>query len=267
MFISIFLLFTPFTSAYPIEGEKIAAVLEQLSPFIYLNSVSDYSIKFDEQKAHNAGISQDAIKIGKEYESFHNQAVSSIKQRGIYDAKLVDQTALKQFEPFFLFVAETGMMHQKTLTTPTADVSGTVPLIRIVKQKGVEQNTKNKNRLIDVCGGSREHPHHCPARVPSRISRSSSSAMSTYLISSGFHNTYYPGCGTARPSCPGFTRWISTYSCASGIFRTEAWLTGSGSSWSYSTQTPEPNPEIFSYGWPVWWWYDYVSWWHSAYCN
>ncbi len=117
------------------------------------------------------------------------------------------------------------------------------------------------------CSGE-DAPAACPPRWNYWMSWSTRAQVESWLASSGYHYTAgYAGQDgndytvqmappAAWPNCGVF-----------GCFRSQARIFGSGSSWSYNVQEPEPNPEIwYTYSWPEWWWGKYVDWWHHNYC-
>jgi hypothetical protein len=67
--------------------------------------------------------------------------------------------------------------------------------------------------------------------------------------------------------CPNdFTRGRGYYGpygyCSSPRFRDQGRTDGSP---YFTIQYGEPNPEIYSYSWPYWYWDAYVFWWHQTY--
>jgi hypothetical protein len=210
--------------------------LNKLTPYMVLNK--DYTVAFDSAKAKMDKLPNNYIKLGERYEKYHNNFVKIARTEGINSSKINQLPDRQLFSAFF------ESKDTKMTTQVTAAASSL------------------------VCGGSQQQPHRCPARIDSGVYRKSQTEISAYLRSSGFHNTYWPGCGSQRYNCAtDFTRWVSAYSCTWGSFRTQANLFQNGTRWSYRTQSPEPNPEIFSYSWPVYWWGPYVQWWHISFCN
>src|SRR6266550_2687823 len=121
--------------------------------------------------------------------------------------------------------------------------------------------------MLNHCSGQ-DVPAACPPRFNYWMSWATKAQVESFLTSSGYHLTagYAGGDGldwtvqmvppAAFPNCGIF-----------GCFRSQARGFGSGSSWSFNLQEPEPNPEIwFTYTWPEWWWGTYVNWWHHNYC-
>ena len=63
-----------------------------------------------------------------------------------------------------------------------------------------------------------------------------------------------------------YADWVQAYGCADGVFRIQS-IVGqtTNDEWQFSQHhwPSEPNPEIFDYGWPSWWWGPYVLAWHG----
>ncbi len=213
--------------------------LNSLSPYMKINK--DYSVTFDISKAKANGLPKRLIQMGVEYSAYNNKSVAIIKSEGIYSGKLKALPESSKFNAVF-----------DAMSSGSADAT-------------MRAATTTSNL---VCGGSQQQPHICPARKNSGIFKATKTEISNNVKSQGFHNTYWPGCGSTGYSCPeDFTKWVNAYSCTWGSFRTQARILQQGSSWTYWTQTPEPNPEIFSYNWPVYWWGQYVQWWHNRLCR
>ncbi|MFH0836066.1 MAG: hypothetical protein V1834_02780 [Candidatus Micrarchaeota archaeon] len=241
------------------DGKTMKTTMQALTPFMNLDE-SDYSVSFDYSRAKISGLSANALRLGKNYERFHNQVISSV-MRGTYPAG-IDSSLSAEFEPMFRYVAETGDM-----------ISASSPIsinkMRTANALSFDSFVPSFTRRLSylVCGGDQQHPHKCPTRVNTGIYKSTLTEMQNYLKSAGYHNTYWPGCGIGGYPCQyDFSKTAYAYGCNGGQFRNQANIAKSGSKWTYSWQSPEPNPEIFSYSWPVYWWGTYVNWWHNSYC-
>ncbi len=241
-----------FASQTTADGKDIAVAMKAVAP--YMKMQKDYTVVFDESAARKAGIDAATAAVGRDYAAFHNPLMASIRKNGIYDAK-PDPVLAARFEPFFQYVAETGDIGLTAVTAARAE-----SLLF-----SSEPKTLRKVLFQTACGGGRSRPHSCPARAESGVYRNTLADLSSYLRSNGFQITRPPGCGYGCTT--DFTRWVNAYSCSWGSFRTQANARQVGNRWTYSTQTPEPNPEIFHYIWPAYpWWGSYVQWWHQSYC-
>ncbi|MEP0824649.1 MAG: hypothetical protein HRF40_04120 [Nitrososphaera sp.] len=210
-------------------------MLTELEPFMTVNE--DKSVTFDSKAARKEGITAEDIRVGQEFVDMQNEMMQVVKKEGM-DSPNIDRAKVKKFERFFLAVAN-GNRSSAESGEATAQASG------------------------DVCGGSQSNPHPCPLWQESRVYRSSEQAITEYLWAQGFHRTLqYASYGNPYD----FTEGCDAYGCSSPIFRTQAIIYQSGSQWTYRYQTPEPNPEIYDYVWPVYWWGSYVQWWHENYC-
>ncbi len=56
-----------------------------------------------------------------------------------------------------------------------------------------------------------------------------------------------------------YAKNVNAFGCNNGELRSQGLVTGT---YTYNSQSPEPNPELLSYIWPVWWWGNYVLTWH-----
>ncbi len=114
--------------------------------------------------------------------------------------------------------------------------------------------------ILNVCGGSEDHPHPEP-RIEQKI-YSEIGSLNTHLLDQGYHLADFYASTLEWGQDRDYTKIVivDKYGCGSGPFRDQALIT----SWNtYNHQSPEPNPEVLRYGWPVWWWPSYVSWWHA----
>lgn len=113
------------------------------------------------------------------------------------------------------------------------------------------------------CGRFRD-PSPCPPRPDSLLFFPSEAAVRDHLVSLGYHQTApYAGGGSGRD----FTLEIEVDTCGCCAFRSQAiYRQTSTQSWTYNTQSPEPNPEVLDYRWPTWYWGVYVLWWHQVFC-
>jgi len=121
----------------------------------------------------------------------------------------------------------------------------------------------SSSRSPDLCGGFAQ-PSFCPDRVSSGFFGTSEAAVIEELIGLGYSQTS----AYASFSNPNdYTLEIPVEGCGCCAFRSQAIYSGSGSSWTYSTQGPEPNPEVLNYfPWPYWYWPTYNFWWHQRFC-
>lgn len=224
-------------------AEFLEEAIKEVTPFISISN--EYIATFDVEQAKKEGVSQKHIKTGQELVDITNELATIYRSPETEQSKQklqeIDQK-LKKFEPFFLKVATKGYN-----TTSQGDAVGI---------------------LQTACGGDRNSPHTCPPRVNSGVYRSTLQGIKDYLVSQGYHQTAWYACGSSPlyPCEYDYTKVVNAYSCPNGPFRNQANIYQSGSQWTYSYQTPEPNPEIFTYVWPAWWWGDYVRWWHRYYC-
>ncbi|MFH1200668.1 MAG: hypothetical protein V1708_06385 [Candidatus Micrarchaeota archaeon] len=208
----------------------MTAAVYQIAPFTKVNA--DYSVTIDVAKARASGISEATIAFAQKFVAYQNAEIKALKNNKTIAVP-------QDIEAFYNHVKGTGEINRQ------GQGQGAITSL--------------------VCGGDQQHPHYCPSRPLSHIYRNTQAEMASYLrTAQGFHGTNWPGCGQGGYTCANdFTKWVWAYNCVWGSFRTQAYTIPDLGHWTYWTQTPEPNPEIFSYPWPVWWWGTYVQWWHG----
>ena len=119
---------------------------------------------------------------------------------------------------------------------------------------------------LEACGGGFSNPHPCPRRVYSSMRWETLEEVKRYLESHGFHVVPRYAVYSDQMYGRDYAKVVCAYGCCNGPFRHEAVIVQKDGKWTYYSQTPEPNPEIFSYDAPAWWWDAYVAWWHLRYC-
>ena len=114
-----------------------------------------------------------------------------------------------------------------------------------------------------VCDGGYNDPHPRPPWIYRHGGYSTKAEVGDHLINGhGYHETAYYASYSYGVD---YTKVVSAYGCNWGPFRSQAFVSrdSNGVTWGYSTQSPEPNPEILGYIWPAPWWGPYVQWWHE----
>jgi hypothetical protein len=158
-------------------------------------------------------------------------------------------------------IARAARRHEK-LSMHASDFAFVVPFFRYEAQVGMRRQC-----------GSFSNPTACPARIPSNECFPTDDAAEQQVISLGYHRTADYAGGTSGHD---FTLVVPDPTCGSGPFRSQAIVHQLEDLWTYNTQGPEPNPEIFGsvpgeadendYDWPYFWWGTYVFWWHTFFC-
>lgn len=125
--------------------------------------------------------------------------------------------------------------------------------------------------LAGHCSGPNEYPAFCPPWWNVHLGWSKAEVVN-YLLGQGYHQTADYASGY---NADDYTKVVGDpddyANCNTpGAWRAHALVPDSPDgqgSWYYSSQMPEPNPELTTYGWPEYpWWGDYVRWWHGTYC-
>jgi hypothetical protein len=151
---------------------------------------------------------------------------------------------------------------QESLSMRAADFAFVAPFFRYEAQAGMRRQC-----------GSFSNPTVCPARIASNQCFPTDDAAEQQVISLSYHRTAdYAGGASGHD----FTLVVPDPTCGSGPFRSQAIVHQLAGLWTYNTQGPEPNPEIFGavpgeadandYDWPYFWWGAYVFWWHTFFC-
>lgn len=113
--------------------------------------------------------------------------------------------------------------------------------------------------------GTRNNPDTCPDRIDSGQFFCTEQDVVDHLLSLGYHKTAGYACGF---NCPYDYTLVIDHPCGNnGPYRNQGIIDLlENELWTYSAQSPEPNPELHSYTWPYFSWPGYVNWWHRVYC-
>ncbi|MBU1165734.1 MAG: hypothetical protein ABIJ34_00015 [archaeon] len=250
LFVVGLLLLASFSSAALQQANEETIYLEKITP--YMKIIDGNILVFDEKTARNVGLDDAYIRFTTEYVDYNNKMICSF--------------SIMTEEQNFCNSAFSHTEFQIISNKYNQSSDYAKELGRLFAKANAGSGVYKSASDGIVCGGSRDMPHTCPARRESGIYYSSLSSLSSMVRSAGYHNTYWPGCGSSDYRCDrDFTRWTGAYGCSSssGALRYQLSARQSGTRWTYWTQGVEPNPEILSYSWPVWWWGGYVNWWHT----
>jgi hypothetical protein len=225
------------------EIQQLEDQLEAVMRFIITDQKGKQRLLREE--ALKAGISMEAVNIGQRLVKIFNR------------------------------IAKAASNEEEASSSLTAeDFAFIDPLFRRFAKKGISplssenQSSVASNQLVIFphCG-SFISPTPCPPRMEAGVVFSSREDATQHLLSLGYH--LVPRYATVPGGFKNdFALVIDNADCGSGPFRKEAALQHHGECWTFYTQGPEPNPEIFSYValWPYPWWPEYVFWWHRFYC-
>jgi hypothetical protein len=205
-----------------------------------------------------------------------------------FDAETADQleALLAQVEPF-VYIDDQGMQRIRMQDARDAGVSGEALGLghRMIALNNRILHAAQRDEQLDLTPadyafieplflkqalsqtdpcGTRQSPAPCPPWVESRQYFNTEQEARNHLLAQGFHQTV--GYATGGPAGRDFTRVVAGHPCGGSSFRTHAIIRRDGQCWTYSTQTPEPNPEVLGYIWPRFNWVGYVRWWHAVHC-
>ena len=244
--------------------ERAFSVMEE-----YVTYNHDKNISFDVVTALRDGsTSQLDVDIALEFAMHSNRIINatrgSLTQTNELEANNIELVrALQEFEEGrfrSMFGDKVG---------PIGSASGIMPALHeqtdaltsstLASPENALQETSHRARSHSTaCGGSFQSPSPEPPVIPKRWF-SSEDGAERHLTSNGYHRV--PQYASANYGND-FAKTTSAYGCNNGEMRSQAIVFQSGIYWRHSTQSPEPNPEILSYDWPVYWWGAYVAWWH-----
>lgn len=216
------------------EGDMMAKAFKAATPYITISE--DRTVNFNVGEAQKGGLDKAAIDLVKDYVKLQNQSMKELAKGK--STTSVDKEMFERFKPFFERVATKGL----------GDIPASIPAAGDI------------SIMATACGGSSDNPHPCPPWNNSGWFTTTHANVVARLLYIGYHKTAAYACGDNPED---YSVVVSAYNCSNGPFRKQAIIFGSGASWSYRTQSPEPNPEVFSYVWPAYWWGGYVSWWHG----
>ena len=189
----------------------------------YMTVTEERQITFDKKAAKEAGLSKKVIKFGKEYSELQNDMIKKVKKG---DNVKLDKEKSKKFDKFFNKVKEGNTSFSLQSLIPVAYAAN-----------------------CNYWG-----PHNQPDAV---AGTASFTPITNYLVYLGYHQVQKPYSGD--PSID-YAKDVTAFGCDDGVFREQAIIR---SALTYDTYNPEPNPEVFSYDWPAWWWGPYVLAWHG----
>jgi len=231
---------TPSPAMADWQIQQLQDELEAVMPFIVTDDKGKQRLLRAE--ALRAGLSMEAVNIAQRLVNITNRITKAAGKDEDIDPNL-NAEDFAFIDPLFRRWASNGFSDQS--------VSGVMT---------------NQATIFPHCG-SFINPGPCPPRVDSGLLFSSKQEVIQHLLALGYHQV--PRYATVRGGFTNdFAQVVDKTDCGFGPFRIEAALRHHGECWTYYTQGPEPNPEIFSYValWPYPWWPEYVYWWHRFYC-
>jgi hypothetical protein len=219
----------------------IAGWIKEITPYISVNDQK--MLIFDENDAIAGNLSEKSFRLAKVFVAVNNKEMSQIQDGEQIQLSDQDKAFYELVKPFFANVAKNNV---------------TIGVSKTSRRSG-----KLKSLAMLACGGGYSKPHRCPKTEIDGRKFSSYNDTRNWLLSHGFHLTDR----RARySSAEDFTKCENAYGCDGCIFRMQAWIFKNGKSWNYKKQREEPNPEVWTYRWPAWWWGTYTFQWHHDIC-
>lgn len=196
-------------------------------------------------KAKQAGLSPDAIAIGRRLVNLNNQIVQANR---IGSEPRINNNQFAELDSLFSTLARSELVKSKPL-----------------------DNDSNRNHVYAPpqggCGGFLDVTP-CPPIIESGRFFASKADVTNHVLFLGYHHTpRYATTPAGFANQIDFTLVVSKAGCDSAsAFRNEVVIRQEAECWTYNTQGPEPNPEILSYIWPYKLWPLYVYVWHRVLC-
>lgn len=217
--------------------ETITTEFRRLDPFV---SSGDGKQVLDIEEAKKAGFSDTILALAGEVIDYQNEVREIAQQGEKADVRQIDipVTGYPLLTEFEAMLSRYQPVDQGATRAPDTHACGT-------------------------------YAHPVPNYTPPRPPMGWYPNAHNTLLSWGFHQTAGYACG-GDPFVPcerDYTRgrgYSSQYGyCDSPRFRDHG--TRDAANHDIWIQYGEPNPEIFSYGWPYWDWGWYAEWWHDTY--
>lgn len=221
------------------DVDQINQELAALEPYVHF--ANDGTSTLDARSARQDGFSEHTISLAEEIVAFHNELVEIEAASGVHDVERI-KISLERYPRLREF-------------------------FELASQESTAEKSSNGPSPLGVhaCG---TFSNPVPDYTPPRYTFGPYADPEGTLLSWGFHHTAWYACGQLPPyDCPNdFTRGRGYYGpygyCSSPRFRDQGRTDGSP---YFTIQYGEPNPEIYSYSWPYWYWDAYVFWWHQTY--
>ena len=218
------------------SAKETVSAFDAVEPYVTLDE--NKIVKLDVSVAKRNGVSNEAIKVAKEYMRIQNKMLQDVYDDPAKKLKVSDADK-KKFKKFHDKVKNEGIKKFPILPSyfnfllPAVDASG--------------------------CNFNGPHPQ---PDVEYTGSYTTAQAGVDALPSGYDKVTWYAASFTHD-----YHDWVQAYGCADGIFRYQSAVTDHQNPGTWEHREPhspgEPNPEVLEYGWPVWWWGDYVYNWHD----
>lgn len=216
----------------------VEEALIEMDPYVTIDEKKFAKIQM--KQAKDNGISQEKINIAKDYVKMINKMAKDHQDDSKKKIKISDEDKSK-FGKFFDKIKNQGGSKAKIVKTGTF-LDYILPYAYAIP--------------CNVWG-----PHNQPSTTYSGEYATRSAAVSS--LSSGYN--LVPDYASHNDG-DDYADWVSAYFCANGVFRIQSIVyENTSSNWQFSQHhwPSEPNPEVFGYGWPAFWWGPYALAWHG----
>jgi hypothetical protein len=220
------------------EADEVDNALIDMEPYVTINEKKFAKIHVNEAKKN--GVSQESINITKDYVKMINNLAKEKQDNPKNKLKLSDSDKAK-FSEFFAKVKNVGSNKSKIVQT-NSYLDYLLPFAYAIP-----------------CNTFGPHPQPATTFDGPYSTR----AVAIASLSSGFNPV--PNYASVNDG-DDYADFVSAYFCDNGVFRIQS-IVGENpnGTWYFSEHhgSGEPNPEIFGYDWPVFWWGPYAYAWHS----
>lgn len=226
-----------------LDKQQLHETLAALSKFV---NETHGTQQFLDLEARNAGLSTDTITLGKKVVILNNRIVKAAKQGKEPNISINE---IAELAPLLKSVAQSGFPKSNAFRAAS------------------EQAQRHHASPQVGCGGLLDFAP-CPPFIESAKFFASKADVTNYVQFLGYHLVpRYATTPVGFSNQIDFALVVSKSGCSTpGALRNEIVIRQEGECWTYSTEGPEPNPEILSYIWPSRLWPAYVFLWHRTFC-
>jgi hypothetical protein len=217
------------------SAAAVAKALDSVSPYVTIDDKKFGELDVKEAKAN--GVSEEDLKIAKEYLRIQNKLIKNIHDNPdkYMDVEDPEEAKFKKYHEQARKIGNGNISDEHFLNflLPVADALGCQTSNHPDSTTTYEDTFSTRNAaVLGLPGGYYPVPE--------------------YASNEEHHGNDYAD-------------WVVAYGCADGVFRNQIVLHDQGSYWQHvhEENPSEPNPQVLEYLWPTWDWGWYVEEWHD----